>query len=232
MSGRRILLAGSSGGIGTGLASAFPDDTLFLHYHLHEPSCKEKGHAVRADLTNYDEVERMIGDIQNTWGGVDVVVNAAGISIDGFAHKLTPEAWRSVIDTNLSGSFNLVRAVLPSMRANKYGRIILLTSVVFQSPVMGTLAYSASKAGLVGLVRTVDLENARMKITCNCVALGYFDAGMLYRIPEQLREQIRMKIPLERFGRIEELTKTVDYLINTEYITGQVISVNGGLYLG
>jgi NAD(P)-dependent dehydrogenase (short-subunit alcohol dehydrogenase family) len=118
------------------------------------------------------------------------------------------------------------------MRANKYGRIILLTSVVFQNPVMGTLAYSASKAGLVGLVRTVALENARMKITCNCISLGYFDAGMLYQIPEQLREQIRMKIPLERFGRIEELAKTIDYLVDTEYITGQVISLNGGLYFG
>jgi 3-oxoacyl-[acyl-carrier protein] reductase len=85
---------------------------------------------------------------------------------------------------------------------------------------------------LIGLARTVALENARMKITCNCVALGYFDAGMLYQIPEQLREQLRMKIPLERFGRIEELTKTVEYLIATEYITGQVISLNGGMYMG
>jgi NAD(P)-dependent dehydrogenase (short-subunit alcohol dehydrogenase family) len=115
------------------------------------------------------------------------------------------------------------------MRANSFGRIIILTSVVFQRPVVGTSAYSASKSALVGLARTVALENASRGVTCNCIALGYFDAGMLYTIPADVRENIRQTIPLGRFGRIDELYRTIQFLIDTEYVTGQVISVNGGL---
>jgi len=232
MSGLRILIAGSSGGIGTGLAAAFSGEKLILHYHRHEPAQKENGYLIRADLTNYEEVERMVGEILKAYGGLDVLINAAGISTDGFTHKLRPEDWGSVIGTNLSGAFNLARAVLPSMRENKQGRIIFLTSVVFQNPVLGTPAYSASKAGLVGLTRTIALENARARITCNCISLGYFDAGMLYQIPEPLREQIRAKIPLGRFGRLEELAGAIRFLVDTEYITGQVLNLNGGLYMG
>jgi len=231
MAGKRILIAGSSGGIGTGLTSAFSAETLFLHYHRHEPQLKGNGHRVRADLTKYDEVEQMVGEILKAYGGIDVAINATGFSADGFTHKLKMEEWQSVIDTNLTGAFNLVRAVLPSMRENKTGRIILLTSVVFQNPVLGTPAYSASKAGLVGLARTIALENARLHVTCNCIALGYFDAGMLYQIPEPKREEIRMKIPLGRFGQIEELARTVQFLMDTEYMTGQVLCLNGGLYM-
>lgn len=229
MAGKHILLVGSSGGLGSQLATMFLDDTLILHYHRHEPACE--GYRVCADITSYEAVEHMVKDILDKCGRIDVLINASGMSIDGFTHKFAPHTWRSVIEVNLVGTFNLARAVLPSMRANRYGRIITLASVVFQCPVMGTSAYSASKAALVGLTRTMALENAGLGITCNCIALGYFDAGMLYQIPADLREEIRQAIPMKRFGRVDELHRTIQYLIDTEYVTGQVISLNGGLYM-
>jgi NAD(P)-dependent dehydrogenase (short-subunit alcohol dehydrogenase family) len=229
MTGKSILLIGASGGIGTQLAPMFAQDNLILHYHKHSPSTP--GFSVAADVTDYGAVECMVKDVLDRFEHIDVLINASGISVDGFAHKFSPEAWRKVVEVNLFGSFNVIRAVLPSMRANHYGRIISLSSVVFQRPMMGTSAYSASKAALVGLTRTVASENATMGITCNLIALGYFDAGLLYQIPPEAREEIREAIPQKRFGRIDELSRTIQYAIDTEYLTGQVISLNGGLYM-
>ncbi|MCX6844370.1 MAG: SDR family oxidoreductase [candidate division WOR-3 bacterium] len=227
MSGRNILLVGASGGIGTGLRPLFVDDRLILHYHRNKPEAP--GYTVSADITRSDEVQTMVSGILNEFGRIDAAILAAGVSIDGFAHKIPADAWRSVIETNLIGVFNVIQAVLPSMRANSFGRIILLSSVAYQRPVVGTSAYSASKAALVGLTRTVALENAGKGVTCNCIALGYFDAGMLYSIPAEVRENIKQTIPLGRFGRIEEIHRTIQFLIDTEYVTGQIISLNGGL---
>lgn len=122
----------------------------------------------------------MIKNIIDRFGHIDVLINASGISVDGFTHKFLPETWRRVVEVNLIGSFNVICAVLPDMRANRYGRIITLSSVVIQRPLVDISAYSASKSALVDLTRTVATENASVGITCNCVALGYFDAGMLY----------------------------------------------------
>ena len=229
MIGKTILLIGSSGGIGSQLAKMFPDDTVILHYHRNKPSLD--GYRLSADITKYDEVERMIADVLEDFDRIDVLINASGISINGFLHKLSPQDWNSVLDVNLLGSFNLARALLPHMRSNQYGRIITMASVVFQHPVMGTSAYSTSKAALVGLTRTLALENANMGITCNCISLGYFDAGMLYKIPIKLREEICQKIPMKRFGGVHELQRTIQFLIDTEYMTGQVLSLNGGLHM-
>jgi len=134
------------------------------------------------------------------------------------------------MDVNLYGVFNVIRAVLPYMREQKYGRIINLSSVVGQKPVIGTSAYSASKAGLHGFVKTVALENIGKGVTCNNIALGYFEAGMMFRLPEEIRQKIINGIPAKRLGTIEELNKAIDFIINTEYFTGQTLNLNGGLF--
>ena len=229
MAKKNILLAGASGGIGSQLAPMFHNDNVVLHYNKNEP--KSDRLSIRADITKHVEVERMVEELIAKLGTLDVLVNITGVSINGFAHKISYVDWRHVVDVNLIGSFNLIRAVLPYMRKENYGRIINISSVVFQRPVLGTSAYSASKAALVGLTRTVALENANKGITCNCIALGYFDAGILYDIPEEMRENIRTSIPLKRFGQVKELYRTIKYLIEEEYITGQVISQNGGLFM-
>jgi len=230
MADQCILIVGASGGIGSQLVPLLSTDRLALHYCQHVPS--QTGFHIKADITRYDEVEQLVATVLRELGRIDVLINAAGVSTDVMTHKFPADAWREVIEANLVGTFNVIRAALPAMRAAKYGRIISLSSIVFQRPVFGTSAYSASKAGLVGLTRTVALESAALGITCNTIALGYFEAGLLYRIPAEPREQIRQLIPMKRFGRVEELHRTIQYLIDTEYITGQVLSLNGGLYNG
>jgi 3-oxoacyl-[acyl-carrier protein] reductase len=224
-----ILLIGASGGIGSQLAAKFNRDSVVLHYHRQHPECDFR--CVSADIADYPAVEKMVQQAAEMLGSVDVLINAAGVSIDGFLHKYSPDDWRSVIDTNLTGSFHLLRAVLPLMRAQRFGRIITMASVVYQRPVLGTSSYSTSKAGLVGLTRTAAIENASFGITCNCIALGYFDAGMGARLPQELRDEISQAIPMKRFGRVDELQRAIEFLIKTEYVTGQVISLNGGLYM-
>jgi len=220
---KSVLILGASGGIGRHLAEMFPGDTVWRHGCNNKKDCN-----VWADIADRYEVDAMVRQI----GSVDILINCAAISTDGMAHKVSPGDWQHIIDVNLIGAFYVISAVLPSMRQRGYGRIINLSSVVYQRPVCGTSAYSASKAGLVGLTRTVAIENASKGITCNCIALGYFDVGMIYKIPAEVRETIRQTIPLQRFGNVDEIKRTVKWLIDTEYVTGQVINLNGGLYTG
>jgi NAD(P)-dependent dehydrogenase (short-subunit alcohol dehydrogenase family) len=229
MSKKNILIIGASGGIGSTLATMFPDDRLFLHYNKNKP--KGEGFHITADVCDFESVEKMVQEILKIHKRIDVVIIASGINSDGFAHKLKPSTWQEIINTNLIGTFNVIRSVLPSMRSTRYGRIVVLSSIVFQKPVMGTSAYSASKAGLVGITRTVAVENAALGITCNCLALGYFEAGMLYKMPKEALEEVRNNIPMKRFGQVAEVKTAINFLIETEYLTGQTISINGGLYM-
>jgi NAD(P)-dependent dehydrogenase (short-subunit alcohol dehydrogenase family) len=229
MSKKNILIIGASGSIGSALTTMFTDDNLFLHYYKNKPVYS--GFSASADVCDYVSVEKLVNEILGRSKSIDVLVIASGINADDFVHKSTPQNWNDVIQTNLVGTYNVIRAVLPSMRVNKFGRIVLLSSIVFQRPVLGTSAYSASKAGLVGLTRTVALENASLGITCNCLALGYFESDMLHKISAQVLEEIHKAIPMKRFGHIGEIIKAIRFLIDTEYITGQTISLNGGLYM-
>lgn len=226
MSKLNVLVIGSTGGIGTPLAEMLRSEhDVICHYH--KRALKEGDYY--ADITKFEEVSAMVDRILQHHKSIDAVVVASGISKDDFCHKFNPDTWAEVIDVNLIGAFNVIRAVLPQMRENQFGRIVMLSSVVFQNPVVGTSAYSASKSGLVGLTRTVALENATKGITCNCIALGYFDAGLLHSIPAELRERLRQSIPVKRFGRVGEIYDLIAYLMNAEYVTGQLIGINGGV---
>ena len=136
-----------------------------------------------------------------------------------------------MININVKGNLNLLSACLPGMRKQKNGRIIFLSSVLSTMPVAGTSVYSASKAFIDNLVKTVTLENLSKGITCNSIQLGYFDAGMAHRIPEKIINNIVDDIPLKRLGKMEELYNTIEYLINTEYVSGTSIKINGGIDL-
>lgn len=228
---RNLIVAGAAGGIGSHLVDQLGDEYNVIPTYHTQKSAEAHGGKYYADVADAQDVERMVGTIVQEEGQVAVLVNAAGVSVNGFAHKFAAHAWREVVDINLVGSFNLARAVLPQMRAAKFGRIVFLSSVVFQRPALGTSAYAASKAGLSGLARSIAVENARLGVTGNCIALGYFDAGMLYTIPEDQREAIRASVPMNRFGKLDEILNAVRFLLNTEYVTGQTISVNGGLHM-
>jgi NAD(P)-dependent dehydrogenase (short-subunit alcohol dehydrogenase family) len=219
-----ILLIGASGGIGSELSLMFPNDKIIRHFHTH---IIEDGY--RADVKSFESVRKMTEDVLSKFGHIDVLINASGISIDGFAHKIDIEKWREVVETNLFGNFNLVRAILPSMRQNKFGRIIFLSSVVSQRPVMGASAYSTSKNALIGLTRTVALENASLGITCNSVVLGYFNKGII-RVVRDI-DEIVQSIPIKRLGTVVEIKNAIQFLMDTEYMTGQTLSLNGGLFM-
>jgi len=158
-----------------------------------------------------------------------VLINCAGINYNSFAHKSDPEKWKEVIETNLIGTYNLIRCVLPRMREISYGRIINFSSVVAIKGTPGISAYAATKSAFWGMSKSIAIENANKNITINNINLGYSVLGMISEVPEQFLEQIKSGIPMKRLCNPDEILSTVDYLINTAYITGDSININGGL---
>jgi NAD(P)-dependent dehydrogenase (short-subunit alcohol dehydrogenase family) len=135
----------------------------------------------------------------------------------------------NILEVNINGTINLISSVLKNMRENKYGRIILISSVLSEKNVVGTGVYSSCKSFIDRFVKNVSLENIKHGVTANTIQLGYFDGGMTYKIPQEHIESIKKTIGLQRFGKIEELVKTIDYLIDTEYVTGINLKMDGNL---
>lgn len=161
---------------------------------------------------------------------IDILINASGINHDKFVHKLGQEDQyliNHLLEVNLKGSVNVAAACLPGMRERGFGRLIYISSVLSTHNVMGTALYSSCKAFIDRLVKSISLENISKGVTCNSIQLGYFDAGLTYKLPNP--EEYKSKIPLKRWGTIEELTNTIDYIIKTEYLTGTNIPLNGGI---
>ena len=162
----------------------------------------------------------------------DIVLNLAGISFNVFLHKIQPNQQadiRRMTDVNINGTINVFAGALPPMRERGYGRIIMMSSVLAEHPVMGAGIYSGCKGFIDSITRTAALENAAKGITCNSIQLGYFDAGLLYQIPENLREQIRGTIPVGRWGTIQELVNVLRMIIDTPYLNGVNLPINGGI---
>lgn len=229
-----IIITGGSGGLGRCLVKELSaEHEIVATYHKHRPEAVDLPglQYAQLDVTNSDEVLRFVAAHKERLRKV-VVINAAGISLDGMAHKLSESSWDTVIDTNLKGAFNLARAVLPIMREDGWGRIINISSVVGQIGVPGTSAYAASKAGLFGLTRALAAEGASKNVTVNTLALGYFDAGMIHTIPAEQLAKIVQTIPMKRLGDPADLVRAVRFLIDAGYVTGTTININGGLIGG
>lgn len=183
----------------------------------------------RVDISNYEEVRQFISIIQNKLEKV-ILINCAGISYNSFAHKADINKWNDVIDVNLKGTFYLIHELLPVMREQGFGRIINFSSVVAKLPTPGISAYAASKAGIIGLTKSLAVENGSKGITVNAINLGYVSIGMgVNDVPPAYQEKIKMQIPSNRFCEAEEIYATIQYLINTEYVNGTAIDINGGL---
>ncbi len=159
-----------------------------------------------------------------------IAINCAGTNYNAFAHKADPVEWKNVIDVNLMGAFNMINSVLPSMRECGFGRIINFSSIVAQKGVPGTSAYAASKAALWGLSRSVAAENASKGITINNLNLGYFDIGMISDVPEPILDSIKKSIPAKKLGDPQNIYNAVQFIIDSEYLNGTSIDINGGLY--
>jgi len=182
------------------------------------------------DVTDYDAVAIFVARLEEKEGPVGVLVNNAGITRDAIAHKMDPADFRLVLDVNLVGPFNLCRAVLPFMRARNAGKIVNMSSMNAFRGAAGQANYAAAKAGLIGMTKSIALENAAKGITANCVAPGYIETEMTLAVPKQLREAEAARIPAGRVGTPNDIAETVLFLASSaaDFITGQVISVNGG----
>lgn len=240
-----VLITGGTQGIGKAIAMAFAKQgaTIILNYHSNDEEAQKAIEEIynitkirvelfKADVANEEQVNQMINIIKEQFGQIDVLVNNAGIFKDAVSWKMDKETWDSVLATNLTGAFLCTKHVLPLMRERGFGRIINVSSIVGQIGVFGASNYAASKAGLIGFTKAVAKEVAIKGITVNCIALGYIEAGMNLRLPEDTREKIKESIPMKRFGTIEEVAETVMFICSkgASYITGEVININGGLY--
>jgi len=186
----------------------------------------------QADVADPQESRDMVKRVIERWGRLDILVNNAGITQDKSIRKMTDEEWLQVIQTNLNAVFFCTTTAIPIMVEQKYGRIINISSVNGQTGAFGQANYAASKGGIITFTKTLALELAKSGITANVVAPGFTLTDMLSKVPENIQDQIKARIPLGRFGLPEETAKAVLFLAaDGDYITGQQINVNGGGYM-
>ena len=188
---------------------------------------------IEADVSNSKSVEKMVSLAMDEFGSVDVLVNNAGINRDGLILRMNESDWDKVLDVNLKSAFLCTKSILRSMLRNKWGRIINLSSVVGVMGNLGQANYSASKAGLIGLTKTVSREVGSRNITVNAIAPGFIMTEMTARLPQDVQDKIKSRISMGRFGSPEEIADLVSYLASDQasYITGQVIGIDGGIGL-
>jgi acetoacetyl-CoA reductase len=192
----------------------------------------ERAIAYQADVSNADKARGMIRDVIDHWGRLDVLVNNAGITRDRSLRKLSDEDWVSVVSNNLNSVYWCTTAAMHKMIEQKYGRIINIGSYVGQGGNFGQANYGASKGGIIAFTKTAALELARYNITVNTLAPGFTMTDMLAKVPSDVQNQIKARIPMGRFGTPEEMAKAVLFLASeADYITGQQINVNGGVYM-
>ena len=237
---RTALVTGGSRGIGAAISKALKAEgyNVAASYAGNDEAAAafsaETGiKTYKWDVGNYEASEAGIAQVEADLGPIDVVVANAGITWDGFFHKMTPEQWNKVIDTNLTGVFNTVRPVWPGMRERKFGRVIVISSVNGQKGQAGQVNYAATKAGDIGIVRSLAQEGARAGITANAVCPGYIGTEMVLKIDEDvLNKHIIPQIPAGRLGEPEEIARCVAFLASDDagFINGSTISANGAQF--
>ena len=235
------LISGSSRGIGLGIAKHLAEAGHQVILNSRKPIAEEVlqefadyelevGQAI-GDISNFDGAKKLVEEVREIYGRIDVLINNAGITSDGLFLRMTEEDFDNVINTNLKGTFNLIRFVSPIMLKQKSGTIINMSSVVGVTGNPGQANYAASKAGVIGLTKSLAKELGSRSITVNAIAPGYIETDMTDALSDKVKKTMLSHIPLKRFGQVEEISSVVDFLITNRYITGQVIEVNGGLHI-
>ncbi|WP_306120311.1 MULTISPECIES: acetoacetyl-CoA reductase [unclassified Roseitalea] len=233
------LVTGGTRGIGEAISKALKDAgyTVAATYAGNDEKARAFTEATgiatyKWNVADYDESKAGIEKVEADLGPIEVVVANAGITRDAPFHKMTPEQWKEVIDTNLTGVFNTIHPVWPGMRERKFGRVIVISSVNGQKGQFAQTNYAATKAGDIGIVRSLAQEGARNNITVNAVCPGYIATEMVMAVPEKVREQIIAQIPAGRLGEPEEIARCVAFLASDDagFITGSTISANGGQF--
>ena len=236
---RVALVTGGSRGIGAAISIALKDAgySVAATYAGNDDAAAKFTAAndiktYKWNVADYDECAAGIAQVEADLGPVDVLVNNAGITRDAPFHRMTPDQWHDVINTNLTGVFNMTHPVWPGMRERKFGRVIVISSINGQKGQFAQVNYAASKAGDLGIVKSLAQEGARAGITANAICPGYIATDMVMAVPEKARESIIAQIPTGRLGEPEEIARCVVFLASDDagFINGSTISANGGQF--
>ena len=236
---RVALVTGGSRGIGEAISKALQAAgcTVAATYAGNDEAAakftEETGiKTYKWNVGDYEESKAGIAQVEADLGPIDIVVANAGITRDAPFHKMTPEQWQQVIDTNLTGVFNTVHPVWPGMRERKFGRIIVISSINGQKGQFAQVNYAATKAGDLGIIKSLAQEGARAGITANAICPGYIATDMVMAVPEKVRESIIAQIPTGRLGEPEEIARCVVFLASDDaaFINGSTITANGGQF--
>lgn len=243
LDGKTALITGATRGIGRAIALKFASegaDIAFTYRSQDEAAEALKAEmeamgvrakAYKSDAASFDEAHNVVADAKGTFGHIDILVNNAGITKDGLMMRMDEAGWDAVIGTNLKSAFNFIHAITPIMARQRSGSIINMSSVVGVSGNAGQCNYSASKAGLIGLSKSIAKEMGPRGIRSNCIAPGFIATDMTEALPENIRQEWEKQIPLRRGGQPEDVAKVALFLASdlSSYVTGQVINCCGGM---
>ena len=185
------------------------------------------------DISKHDKIEEFIDKVYSSMDGLDILVNNAGLTKDNLSLRMKNEEWQKIIDINLTSTFYLSKFAIKKMLKNKFGRVINITSIVGHTGNIGQVNYSASKAGIVAMSKSLAIEYAKKNITINCISPGFIQTKMTDSISEKFKSELLSRIPMSRLGTGEDVSNTVAFLSSeaSSYITGETIHVNGGMYM-
>ena len=238
--GKKILVTGATGGIGGDIVRKFLSlngTVLGTGTNLEKlNSLRDKNPNLiteQFDISKHDKIDKFIERVFSNLGGLDILINNAGITKDNLSLRMKNEEWQKVIDVNLTSTFYLCKSSIKKMLKNKFGRIVNITSIVGHTGNVGQGNYSASKAGVVSMSKSLAIEYAKKNITINCVSPGFIKTNMTDKISDQFKSELLSRIPMNRLGSGEDVSNTVAFLSSNEssYITGETIHVNGGMYM-
>ena len=244
LSGKTAIITGASKGIGKAialqLASYGANISLVARNKLELDQVEKKildsggqAQALIGDVSNIDSFNEIVSLTMKKWNDIHILINNAGITRDNIIMRMTEEEWQTVIDINLKGCFNGIKAVSKQMMKKKYGKIINITSVIGLIGNSGQSNYSSAKAGILGLTKSIAKELGSRNITINAVAPGYIETEMTEKLDPKIKADLKMSIPLNRFGTVNDVANLVCFLISDDahYITGQTFNVDGGMVM-
>ena len=237
---KKVLITGASGGIGKSIVKKFVSleatvlgtgtkEEKLDNLKKENPSIKTK----KFDISQHSKTEKFIEEVTLELGGLDILINNAGINLDTLSLRMKEDEWKKVIDVNLTSTFLLTKYGIKQMLKNKFGRVINITSVVGHSGNLGQTNYAASKAGIIGMSKSLALEYAKKNITINCISPGFITTDMTMNIADKMREYLISRIPMGKLGTGDDISGCVAFLSSdsASYITGETIHVNGGMYM-
>lgn len=243
--GQTALVTGGSRGIGRSIALLLAEHgvKVAVNYSGSEAAAQEtvariaelgsEGIALKGNVGKSDDAENLVKEVLNTWGKIDILVNNAGITRDNLIMRMKEEEFDQVIETNLKGVFNCLKAVTRPMMKQRYGRIINISSVVGVTGNPGQINYTAAKAGVIGMTKAAARELSSRGITVNCIAPGFIDTDMTRELSDEVRSELIKGIPLAQLGRPEDIAMAAVFLASegAAYMTGQTLHVDGGMYM-